>query len=418
MAQSDIVQLHEQLRAPCFKCSRNCISTEESTAPCGQGPDHKSYTKQRVNNCNDDASCEKTEPERHQNNAAQKGTRRASSSQLYVKCPSFCGKTVDLTKIMLAREGSDRLVWNCNNCKEITKKWVKIAWDNFVCVQCTHTQGKTCLIQYCNSNCRTRKALEKKQSQAHKPPVASKVGRMFQKAKNSIESLKGTELKERLTVLKTAWMLGSGRARQPWCQFSNCKKKQLMSKLHSALETFAAERNVSIPAGFYADMVSAIPAKLHKDSRTSGNDFIFKYKHEFYQEVSNFCNNYKEKMTSAAKEQVKNTKFCKTKCLVVPGLSFKKHRRIPTAWKNGRQDISTVDGAAYILAYGKKPTGQYLSLVSRTELQRVAAKAIQRHSVIIKHKRPAQVPNCKQNSKCVIRNGPDRESDRLRGNQR
>ena len=105
---------------------------------------------------------------------------------------------------------------------------------------------------------------------------------MFQKAKNSIDSLKRAELLERLTVLRTAWILGSGRMRQPWCRFSNDKKKQLMSKLHSAFEAFATERDVNMPAGFCADMVSAIPAKLLKDNTTSGVFSDMLKKPDFY----------------------------------------------------------------------------------------------------------------------------------------
>ena len=412
MAQSDNVQLPRQLRAPCYECSRECISTEACTAPYGQNPVNRSCLQQHVNICNDNACCELPEPEPHQNIATQAKPRTPISAQLYVKCPSFCGKEVNLKKIELAREGRDRVIWNCSNCREIKKKQVKIAWHHFVCVQCTHTQDKTCLIQYCKSNCPTRKALEKKRAPAasrarkalekKRAAAASRGGGMFQKAKNSIDSLKRAELLERLTVLRTAWILGSGRMRQPWCRFSNDKKNQLMSKLHSAFEAFATERDVNIPAGFCADMVSAIPAKLLKDNTTSGIGVVFKYKHEFYQEVSNFCNNYKELRTSAARAEVQSTNFCKTACLVVPGHSFNNYRRMPAAWKNGRQDISTVEGAAYILAYGKKPTGQYLLLVSRTELQRVAAKTIQKHSLINTHKRPAQVLQRKKPSKFVI----------------
>ena len=165
MAQSDIVQLPRQLRAPCYECSRECIAPEACTAPCGQGPLHRSCLQRHVNNCNDTACCELPEPEPHQNIAAQAGVRTATSSHLYVKCPSFCGKEFDLNKIKFAREGRDRVIWNCSNCREIKKTQVKITWYHFVCVQCTHTQGKTCLIQYCTSNCPTRKALEKKRLQ-------------------------------------------------------------------------------------------------------------------------------------------------------------------------------------------------------------------------------------------------------------
>ena len=152
---------------------------------------------------------------------------------------------------------------------------------------------------------------------------------------------------ERLTVLRTAWNLGSDRMPQPWFRFSNTHtKRKLMSRLHSAFEAFAAKRSASIPAGLCNDMADDFHfahclTKLHKKNMTP---YVFKYKHEFYQEVSNFCNNYKELRTSAAKAEV-----------------------------------------------------------SRTELQRVAAKTIQKHSLINTHKRPAQVLQRKKRSKFVIR---------------
>ena len=92
MALSDIVRLPKQLRAPCYECGRICTAPEACTAPCGQGPLHRLCLQRHVNNCNDSASCELPEPEPHQNIAAQAGAKTASSSQLYVKCPSFCGK--------------------------------------------------------------------------------------------------------------------------------------------------------------------------------------------------------------------------------------------------------------------------------------------------------------------------------------
>ena len=194
---------------------------------------------------------------------------------------------------------------------------------------------------------------------------------------------------ERLTVLRTAWNLGSDRMPQPWFRFSNTHtKRKLMSTLHSAFEAFAAKRSASIPAGLCNDMAD----ELHKKNMTP---YVFKYKHKFYQEVSNFCNNYYGLKNSAARAKVENTIFRKKKCLVVPGHSINNYRRIPAAWKNGSQDISTLDGAAYIQAYRKKPTGRYLLLVSKAELQRAAAKAIlsaqQKHSKKKSRKRPAQV---------------------------
>ena len=145
---------------------------------------------------------------------------------------------------------------------------------------------------------------------------------------------------ERLTVLRTAWNLGSDRVPQPWFRFSNKHtKRKLMSMLHSAFEAFAAKRSASIPAGLCNDMADDFHfahglTKLHEKNMTP---YVFKYKHKFYQEVSNFCNNYNGLKTPAARARVENTIFRKKKCLVVPGHSINNYRRIPAAWKNGSQ---------------------------------------------------------------------------------
>ena len=146
-----------------------------------------------------------------------------------------------------------------------------------------------------------------------------------------------------------------------------------MAKLHSAYKAFAAERSVSIPAGFCDDMAD--------DFHFAGIGFVTRYKHEIYQEVNNFCQNYKELRTSAARAKVRSTIFRKKACLVVPGVTIKSYVEVPAAWKNGSEDISNVEGAAYILACRKKPTGRYLLLVSRTELLQAAAKAIKSKAI-------------------------------------
>ena len=320
MTQPKIVQLPRKLRASCYECGRECIAPEACTAPCGQGPLHRYCLHRHVNNCNDCANCDLPEPEPHQNIAAQARTITASSSQLYVKCPLFCGKLFESEEIKFAKEGRDRVIWNCSSCRTIKKKQVKLAWYHFVCVQCTHTQGKTCLIQYCTSSCRTREALERKMTKARVP-------RMFKKAISIIESLKKKDLMERLTVLRTAWNLGSDRMPQPWFRFSNTHtKRKLMSMLHSAFEAFAAKRSASIPAGLYNDMADDFHfahclTKLHKKNMTP---YVFKYKHKFYQEVSNFCNNYYGLKNSAARAKVENTIFRKKNalwCLVTASIT-------------------------------------------------------------------------------------------------
>ena len=56
------------------------------------------------------------------------------------------------------------------------------------------------------------------------------------------------QLVERLKVLKTAWILGSGDIPQAWFN-QNASKKVLISRLHSGLATFAANPSVTHPVG-------------------------------------------------------------------------------------------------------------------------------------------------------------------------
>ena len=230
-----------------------------------------------------------------------------------------------------------------------------------------------------------------------------------------MERLKETELVERLTVLRAAWILGSGRMPQPWCRFgrNNCKKKHLMSKLRSGFQAIAAKRSVKLPTGFCDDMADNFHfdncmTRLQKESTANCNGFVFNYKNEFYQDVKHFCNNYNGLKQSAATADVVNTNFPKSAYLVVPGRSIYNYRHMPAAWKNGKKDLSTLKGAAYILGNREKPTRPYLLLVSLTELQRAAAAAIisaerRRHSKFITRKRAAKVPKRKQRSKSVIK---------------
>ena len=73
---------------------------------------------------------------------------------------------------------------------------MKIIWYNLVCVQCTHTQGKTWTIQNCDSNCCTKQMLEKKKDMgkgtAKATPMSSepsKVDRTFKRARGLIAHL-------------------------------------------------------------------------------------------------------------------------------------------------------------------------------------------------------------------------------------
>ena len=150
-------------------------------------------------------------------NESQSGTQQAtSSSQLLVECSGSCKRRVALETVELARDGHSKAVWNCSSCRKIKKKQIEISWYNLVCVHCTDTHGKTCLIQTCASNCPTKQALEKKK------PVTSKVDPTFIRARSLIEPLMHRELVERLNVIKTAWILGKNGVPQPW--FSFCGK--------------------------------------------------------------------------------------------------------------------------------------------------------------------------------------------------
>ena len=122
-----------------------------------------------------------------------------------------------------------------------------------------------------------------------------------------------------------------------------------------------------------------------------------------YQDVKHFCNNYNGLKQSAATADVVNTNFPKSAYLVVPGRS-----KIPAAWKNGKEDLSTLKGSAYILGNKEKPTRSYLLLVSLTELHRAAAAAIiskerRKHSDFIAAKRAAKERARKRRSKSVMK---------------
>ena len=198
MAQSHIVQLPKKLRAPDYECSRECISPEANTAPCGQDPLQRNWSQNHVNHCSDSACCELPQSKPHQNIAELERAKTSGSSQLYVKCPLLCSREIDVAEIKLARESRNRQIWNCSHCRKIKNKQVKIPWCRFVCVQCTHTHGTTCLIEHCTSNCQTRKAVERLKA-------ASDVDRTFKKAKSMIESLKEPELVKRLAICLDSW---------------------------------------------------------------------------------------------------------------------------------------------------------------------------------------------------------------------
>ena len=246
-----------------------------------------------------------------------------------------------------------------------------------------------------------------------------------------IEGLKEAELLERLTVLRTAWILGSGHKLQPWCRLKQrlCRsRKQLMSMLHSGYQAIAAKRSVRLPAGFCDDMADKFDfhncmTRLQMNSTgkwplTSRIGTVFNYKDEFYQDVRHFCKQYTGLNQSAAAADVENTNFPKRACLVVPGYSCFRTLKL---WK--KTDLSTRQGAAYILANREKPTRPYLLLVSLTELKRAATAAIisaerRRHSgFVTRVLEEAERRRRKQRSKSVIKDSRKGDRHRSRRNQ-
>ena len=105
---------------------------------------------------------------------------------------------------------------------------------------------------------------------------------------------------------------------------------------------------------------------------------VFKYNDEIYQDVRNFCATYAglKYSYSDARAIVLNTDFPKSAYLVVPGHNTKTYRYIPENWKNGAQDLSDLEGAAYILGQRTKPTGSHLLLVCQKDLRREAESAL------------------------------------------
>ena len=284
------------------------------------------------------------------------------------------------------------------------KKQVKITWHHFVCVECTHTHGKTCSIQSCATDCLTKQALEKKRD------LVTKTKRQHPRRL----------LIERLKALKTAWILGDGDAPQPWFS-QNGSPKKLISNLDAGFAAFAAEPSVSLPVGlqkaiagdfdlgrclkrFGLDWKTA-KAKMHQrihqrhnnQRRNTSVGIVFKYNGEFYQDVHNFCDHYdgfKNRRSDARAAMVK-TDFPKSAYLVIPGNRNTNYRKAPADWKNGTRDLSTLKDTAYILGQSKKPTGAHVLLASREALKQAAAEYWKPVKPGIKkscrsHKRPAK----------------------------
>ena len=359
-------------------------------------------------------------------NDIQADAQTVFSSQLFVKCPGVCKRQVDLERLKLAGEGRNRTVWNCRTCRQMKKKQVKVTWYHLVCVQCTQTHGKTCLIQYCASNCPTKQAIVKKkalQPSLQKDLEPSLRYRKFRRAKRFIKCLTRDPLLERLKVLRSAWILGDGDVSQPWLECTG-PRNVLISKLHDGFAAFEAHPSIPLPVGFqkadaklWSDWKTKVwkewkaqRKKMRRDRAKTGKAAVFKYDNEMYQSVKNFCDNYKglKNSKSRARANVVKTDFPLSTYLVVPGHSTNNYRHIPENWKNGIQDLSDLEGAAYILGQGSKPTGSHLLLVSHKELNQAAESALldendESAKPRIPLKRPAKVLERQHNSSSVIK---------------
>ena len=106
---------------------------------------------------------------------------------------------------------------------------------------------------------------------------------------------------------------------------------------------------------------------------------VFKYNGDFYQDVTNFCDNYDglKSWNSNARAELLNTEFTKSAYLVIPGHSKDNYERVPAKWKNGTQDLGVLkrkSGKPYLLEKRTRgvPTGKHLLLVACKELKRTA----------------------------------------------
>jgi hypothetical protein len=316
---------------------------------------------------------------------SQAGKRETTSTQLFVKCPSICGQMINVETVNLARESHDRAIWNCSSCRKLKKKQVKITWHHFVCVQCTHTQGKTCSIGSCAGSCLAKLDLEKK-----KKNLLSKAKKQHPRQ----------QLIERLKILKTAWILGNGDLPQPWFN-QNGSHKILMSNLEAGFAAFAAETSLTLPVGLQKAMAkdfnfgncmtrfgldwaraknkAATLTQQRNNRRTCNTSvgIVFKYNGKLYQDVRNFCNHcdgMKGKTHNHFRATILNTAFPKSAYLVISGDRINNYTKAPADWKNGTRDLSKLKDTAYILGQSKKPTGAHVLLVSREALKQAAAE--------------------------------------------
>ena len=358
-------------------------------------------------------------------NDIQADAQTACSSQLFVKCPGVCRRHIDLGRVKLAGGGRNRTVWNCKICRLMNKKQVKVTWYHLICVRCTQTHGKNCLIQYCASNCPTKQGIEKKkalQPSLQKDVEPSLHHRKFGRAKRFIKCLTRGPLLDRLRVLRSAWILGDGDVSQPWLECTG-PRNVLISKLHDGFAAFEAHPSIPLPVGFqkanaklWSDWKTKVwkkwkaqRKKIRRDRDKTGKAAVFKYDNEMYQSVKKFCDNYKglKNNNSRARADVVKTDFPLSTYLVVPGHSTNNYRHIPKDWKNGTQDLRELEGVAYILGQGSKPTGSHLLLVSQKELNQAAESAIlsskQSAKSRIPRKQPAKVLDRQQSSRSVLR---------------
>ena len=264
-------------------------------------------------------------------------------------------------------------------------------------------------------------------------PKGAMSSRKFAQAKRFMREtarfLTNAKLTERFKVLRDAWILGDGDVSQPWleCNGKKERKKVLISKLHDGFAAFREDPSVPLPFGFQkafnadrqdAKDLSHWKATIWKewiaqrekmrrnrattDKADADRSKVFKYDNEMYQSVTNFCDTYKglKKNNSKARAHVVKTDFPLSTYLVVPGHSTNNYRHIPKDWKNGIQDLRDLEGVAYILGQGSKPTGSHLLLVSHKELNQAAESALLSR---ISRKRQAKVLDRQQKPRSVIR---------------
>ena len=91
-----------------------------------------------------------------------------------MQCPFSCRQKVAVQGLKLFRRGSGRAGWHCSSCWQIKKKQIRVEWTKFVCVQCTTSSHKECLLEACPIGCATKQAVEKIKDALLQPKVKAK----------------------------------------------------------------------------------------------------------------------------------------------------------------------------------------------------------------------------------------------------